>query len=52
MQISHCLEAYILLRVGSTEQRVGIDAGPRRSSELYPPGLPCWPDLWLSEKQG
>lgn len=51
MQISRCLKAYISLRVGGTEQLVGINAGPRRNSELYPPGPPCWPDLWLSEKR-
>lgn len=35
---------YISPHEGSTEQKSGKDGEPLRSSELYPPELPCWQD--------
>lgn len=40
---------YISPHGGSTEQQLGTDAEPPRSSELYPPEPPCWQDQWLSK---
>lgn len=41
--------SHILPHEESTEQQPDRDAVPPRSSELYPPELPCWRDQSLSE---